>query len=56
MLTTQRIEPIRVQLYDAEVAEKVTITARTQFMLAEMKKLFQEEKPPETGCNSQEND
>lgn len=56
MLTQNRIEPIRVQLYNAEVAEKVSITAQTQFMLAELKKMFEEEKPPETGCMFQEND
>jgi len=55
MLTQQRMEPVANQLeFKEEVVKNVTISTRTEFMLGELKKLFQ--KPPETGCKMREND
>lgn len=55
MPTQQRMEPVARQLeFKEEVVKNVTISTRTEFMLGELKKLFQQ--PPQTGCKMQEND
>lgn len=55
MLTHQRMEPVAHQLeFKEAVVKNVTISTRTEFMMSELKKFFQQ--PPQTGCKMQEND
>jgi hypothetical protein len=51
MLSVQRIEPIKsTNLFSADVADKVTVTAYTEFMLKELKNMFKKEDVPDVGC------
>jgi hypothetical protein len=51
MLTYRYIEPISKKDFKEEVAPMITISARTTFMLKELRELFKQDESPEVGCS-----
>ena len=47
----QNLEPVVQPTFKEEVIPNVVISAKTEFMLLELKKMFYNEPHPDVGCN-----